>query len=217
MPRVILLLSGGIDSAVLLRLLRRRGYSVTSLSIDYPGRNPREAEAAEKLAELEKSELVRLNLPFMREIVELWPDPGARPMHLKGAHESTIPARNAIIYSAAAYVAEIRGINLVAAGHNADDVKHFPDASPQFRRYMSRALSLGTHVGRNGGFRIIAPLSRLSKTQVVRLGLRLGVPFQYTWSCHGGESKPCGRCSGCVTRREAFRALGIADPLDWVY
>jgi len=213
MKRVILLLSGGIDSAVLLKLLTRKGYSVTSLTIDYPSRNPKETQAAEKIANLEGSELIKINLPFMREIIELWPNPESRPPHLKEAHESTIPARNAIIYSVAAHLAEIRGINIIAAGHNADDTKHFPDASPNFRKLMSRALTLGTHIGKTMGIKIIAPLAKLSKPQIVKLGAKLGVPYQYTWSCHSGEPKPCGKCSGCITRREAFKKAGIEDPL----
>ncbi len=87
-------------------------------------------------------------MPFMREVDELWSSEEERPSHLKNAHPSTIPARNAIIYAVAAYYAEILGIDTIVAGHNADDTKYFPDTSREFRRLFSRALTIGTYIGR---------------------------------------------------------------------
>ncbi len=88
----------------------------------------------------------------MREVDELWDDDNERPSHLRSAHPSTIPARNAIIYAIAAYYAEILGgIDTIVAGHNADDTKYFPDTSREFRRLISRALTIGTYIAGPGG------------------------------------------------------------------
>ncbi|MFB6471205.1 MAG: 7-cyano-7-deazaguanine synthase [Vulcanisaeta sp. AZ3] len=212
--KALLLLSGGIDSAVTLYLLKSRGYDVIALSINYPGRGERERESARELARMTGVKLIEIDLPFMKEVVELWSNEYERPQHLKNAHPSTIPARNAIIYSVAAYYAEILGINLIIAGHNADDAKYYPDATREFRRLFSKALTIGTYIGKASGLRIMSPISRLSKTEVVRLGLRVGVPFEYTWSCHNNYDKPCGYCSGCIARKKAFEELGIEDPLE---
>ncbi|GAB6946538.1 hypothetical protein JCM16161A_06680 [Vulcanisaeta sp. JCM 16161] len=212
--RALVLLSGGIDSTVALYLLKSRGYDVIAISINYPGRGERERESAKELARLTNIKLIEVDLPFMREVDELWSSEEERPSHLKNAHPSTIPARNAIIYAVAAYYAEILGIDTIVAGHNADDTKYFPDTSREFRRLFSRALTIGTYIGRARRLRVIAPLSRLNKTEVVRLGLRLGVPFEYTWSCHNNYDTPCGRCSGCLARKRAFDELGVKDPLE---
>ncbi len=210
----ILLLSGGIDSAVALYLLRSRGYDVIAISINYPGRWEREKESARELARLTNTKLIEVDLPFLREVDELWNSEEERPNHLRDAHPSTIPARNAIIYAVAAYYAETLGIETIVAGHNADDTKYFPDTSREFRKLISRALTIGTYIGRARGFRVIAPLSRLSKTEVVKLGLKLGVPFEYTWSCHNNYDVPCGQCNGCLARKRAFDELGVRDPLE---
>ncbi|GAB6945863.1 7-cyano-7-deazaguanine synthase [Vulcanisaeta sp. JCM 14467] len=212
--RAILLLSGGIDSAVALYLLKSRGYDVVALTINYPGRGERERESARELARLTNTRLIEVDLPFMREVDELWNGEEERPSHLRSAHPSTIPARNAIIYAVAAHYAEILGIDTIVAGHNADDTKYFPDTSREFRRLISKALTIGTYIGRAKGLRVIAPLSRLSKTEVVRLGLKLGVPFEFTWSCHNNYDVPCGQCSGCLARKRAFDELGVKDPLE---
>lgn len=212
--KAILLLSGGIDSAVALYLLKARGYEVIALSINYPGRGEKEKEFTRKLAQLTNTKLIEVDLPFMREVIELWPREEDKPEHLKNAHPSTVPARNTLIYSVAAYYAEVHGAELIVAGHNADDIKYFPDTDRRVRIYMSKALTIGTYIGRKRGLRVVAPLSRLTKTDVIRLGLKLGVPFEYTWSCHNNGDKPCGECTGCIMRRKAFEELGIEDPLE---
>ena len=124
-----------------------------------------------------------------------------------------IPLRNAIFYSFAASYAEEAGARYLVGGHNRGDPRTFRDAGGAFLGNMERALRSGSAALDEGGLRILRPLERMTKPQVVRLAARVGVPFQLTWSCHSEGPRHCWRCGGCRTRVEAFRKAGVADPL----
>lgn len=110
--------------------------------------------------------LIEVDLPFMREVDELWNGEEERPSHLRSAHPSTIPARNAIIYAVAAHYAEILGIDTIVAGHNADDTKYFPDTSREFRRLISKALTIGTYIGRAKGLESLRHCQDLARPRL---------------------------------------------------
>ena len=122
-----------------------------------------------------------------------------------------VPFRNGLMLSAAASVAVSVGAEFIFYGAHADDAagNAYPDCSPEFTRSINDAVYLGT----GGQVSVIAPFIHSTKTDVVKEGLRLGVPYEITWSCYNGGDHPCGKCGTCIDRIKAFEANGAADPL----
>ncbi|MEM0375715.1 MAG: 7-cyano-7-deazaguanine synthase [Nitrososphaerota archaeon] len=208
----LVLLSGGIDSATALYLVRRNAARCSTLSILYHRRNRREAEAARAIAEAAGvEEHVELDLGFLREAVDLGAQIRAE-VESHGAPLTLIPFRNLVFYSVGCYCAWIRGLDRVVAGHNAEDSQLFPDVG---RNLLS---SFNELVGSMLPWRRVeveAPLMGLSKLEVVRLALELGVPLELTWSCWREGEVHCGVCEGCRKRKEVFRELGIRDRTEY--
>ena len=174
LTRALVLLSGGIDSAVALWWARDR-YAVTALSFEGARRPRGEARACQAVARRARVPHLRVDLPF-----------------LEARSDGYVPGRNLVYHSAAISIAERRGARAVVAGHNKSDAKHFADARPAFFR---RLLSLAD------GVRIVRPFASMTDGQVARLGVRLGVPLDITWSCYRDGPRPCGRCPACHDRR----------------
>ncbi len=140
------------------------------------------------------------------------PDKGVK----KGSIPSTyVPARNIIFLSFAASFAEAVGAGVIFIGANAVDYSGYPDCRPDFFKAFSGALKKGMKVGVEGhALRIETPLLRLTKAGIIRLGLRLGVPYGKTWSCYNGVTRPCGVCDSCRLRVKGFSEVGVLDPVE---
>ena len=121
-----------------------------------------------------------------------------------------MPARNSIFLSLAASLAETKGADTIYFGANAVDYSGYPDCRPEFIEAFEKMITLGTKVG---AVRIAAPLLKLSKSEIIKLGCELSVPFEWTWSCYEGKEIPCGECDSCILRAKGFREAGIEDPL----
>jgi 7-cyano-7-deazaguanine synthase len=133
----------------------------------------------------------------------------------KGPIPSTyVPARNTIFLSFALSWADTAGIGHIVIGANALDYSGYPDCRENYFEAVRRVAKLGTRMGTEGRRppRIWAPLLRMDKSEIVRLGLRLGVPFKETWSCYAGGRRPCGVCDSCILRRKGFAEAGGEDP-----
>ncbi len=132
---------------------------------------------------------------------------------MKDIPVSYVPARNTIFLSIALAWAEVLDADSIHIGINAVDYSGYPDCRPE---YIEAYQSMADRATRRGveGFpvEIVTPLLNLSKVEIVRLGLELGVPYEYTWSCYSGDAKPCGRCDSCLLRARAFDELGVRDP-----
>jgi 7-cyano-7-deazaguanine synthase len=209
--RSIVLLSGGLDSAVALFWAINEGQLVDTLTFDYFRRSRREIEACVELAKFAQCPNQRVELGFLKEIDDSKKS-GIRNPLLKGAQSAYIPCRNLIFYGIAASFAEISDARYIVGGHIKNDASTFPDSSPRFFSLFNKAASVGRISERRTG-RVVLPLAKLDKTQVIRLGQKLGVPFELTWSCYRSNKSPCHECHSCVLREGAFERAGVSDPL----
>jgi len=220
MKRVVVLLSGGLDSATALYWARARDYQLTALSVHYGQRHARELVAARALARRAGADWVsvRLSLPWFRasslvDRKQRLPDLPAGRIG-KGPIPSTyVPGRNMVFLSLAASLADATGAEAVAIGSNAQDFSGYPDCRPEFNAAFQKAARLGMRrVAEGQRFLLLAPLQRLDKAGIVRLARRLDVPLELTWSCYQGGRRPCGRCDSCKLRARGFAAAGVNDP-----
>jgi len=218
--KAVCLLSGGLDSATCLYAAVREGYEVIALTIFYGQSHVREIQAAKALCAPLSVEhhILTFSLPWGGSALtdSSIPIPRGRDeaMMKKEIPATYVPARNSIFLSMAASLAEVRGAGAIFIGANAVDYSGYPDCRPQFLGAFAEALNLGTKAGIEGRtLKIEAPLVRLSKKAIVRLGYALGVPFEKTWSCYAGSDIPCGECDACILRRKGFEEAGLNDPL----
>lgn len=208
--RALVLLSGGIDSAVALYWAMNKGYKVDTITFNYFLRSSKESESCKCVAKSAGVKNSVINLDFLKEIEDT-KERNENPM-LKHAPSAYIPARNLIFYGIANSIAEVADVKYVIGGHNKNDAQSFPDSSQRFFYEFNKTASLGK-ISKNRTGKVMLPLAKLNKGQVVKLGKKLGVPFEHTWSCYKSNTKPCGKCHACVLRAEAFSSSGIEDPL----
>lgn len=216
----VVLLSGGLDSATCLALARRWGWTVHALSFDYGQRHAVELSLARALAARWGAASHRVAaLPFLGEIggSALTDAALAVPKDALGAEAvpiTYVPARNTIFLSLAAALAEVTGATEVVIGANALDYSGYPDCRPAFLRAFERTARLGTKSGDEGRpLTIRAPLLSMSKADIVRLALALGVDPASTSSCYspGSAGEPCGSCDSCLLRAKGFAEAGERD------
>jgi 7-cyano-7-deazaguanine synthase len=214
MVRALVLLSGGLDSAVSLYWALREGWSVHPLTFHYHERPQREKDATTNLVNRSglQTSLLEVDLPFLMEVEDLR-ESGLGKDTLDAAPGSYVPARNLIFYATAAHYGEILGAQWLVGGHNGADGEIFPDATPEFFGGLNRLLKLGILTASNSPLQVVNPLEGRTKAEVLRLGQELAVPFETTWSCHYDRAAPCGRCSSCREREEAFVRIRVDDPL----
>jgi len=221
MKKAVVLVSGGMDSAVVLAIAREQGFAVHALSVSYGQRHTSELEAADRvsrtLGALEHK-TVQVDLrafggSALTDDIDV-PDAGG-----PGIPVTYVPARNTIMLSLALGWAEVLGANDLFCGVNAVDYSGYPDCRPEFIEAFERLANLATRAGVEGaGIRVHAPLLRLGKADIVREGQRLGVDFAETVSCYRADAdgRACGHCDACRLRTEGFTAAGIADPTRYV-
>ncbi|HTY08742.1 MAG TPA: 7-cyano-7-deazaguanine synthase QueC [Candidatus Edwardsbacteria bacterium] len=215
----VVLLSGGLDSATVLYWAKDRGYEPHALLFDYGQRHDRELRSAMALCRRCRAdyELVRFNLPWqgssLLDPAMKVPQPRSAKAIGKQIPSTYVPARNTIFLAFGLSYAEAIGAGAVMIGANALDYSGYPDCRPDYIRAMAKAFKLGTKTGREGrAIKIVAPLVKMSKSRIIKLGMKLGVPYELTWSCYRGGAKPCGRCDSCLLRAKGFAGAGLPDP-----
>lgn len=214
----VVLLSGGLDSATTLYYAKSKGFDCSCLIFDYGQRHRRELRHAVKVADAAKRDykIVKIALPWLGSSLldRSQKLPRRVVIDPKEIPTTYVPARNIIFLSFAASFAEAIGAQMIFIGANAVDYSGYPDCRPEFLNAFQDALRRGMKTGITGkGIAIQAPLLRKTKAQIVKLGRRLHVPFELTWSCYQGSSKPCGTCDSCRLRAKGFEDAGIQDPV----
>ena len=221
--KAVVLLSGGMDSAVVVAIAKSQGFDVHALSVRYGQRHTSELDAARNVAMAlgaveHKTVVVDLRSiggSALTDDVDV-PTDGDTVASIPVTY---VPARNTIMLSIALGWAEVLGANDIFCGVNAVDYSGYPDCRPEFVEAFERLANLATKAGVEGaGLRVHAPLQFMSKADIVREGLRLGVDFGLTVSCYqaDAEGRACGECDACRLRAQGFDAAGVADPTRYV-
>lgn len=223
--KAVVLLSGGIDSTTCLALaVSKYGPErVLAITTMYGQKHAREIDSADKVCAFYEVDQIYANLAGAFKLSDC-PLLLRSSQHIKhqsyadqlqamggeGTVDTYVPFRNGLFLSYAAAVAVSKGAEVIYYGAHADDAagRAYPDCTPEFADYLGKAIYEGS--GRT--CKLEAPLINLNKAGVVKLGLELGAPYEYTWSCYEGGDKPCGTCGTCVDRRAAFEANGVSDP-----
>jgi len=227
MKKAVVLVSGGMDSAVVIAIAREQGFAVHALSVRYGQRHTSELDAADRVshalgAVAHKTVNVDLRSIGGSALTDDIAVPTDADGHAVGADAvknvipvTYVPARNTIMLSVALGWAEVLGANDIFCGVNAVDYSGYPDCRPEFIAAFQSLANLATKAGVEGaGIRVHAPLQFLSKADIVREGLRLGVDFSETVSCYQAdtEGRACGHCDACRLRAEGFASAGVPDP-----
>lgn len=217
-PRAVVLVSGGLDSTTVLAMARARGYACYTLSFDYGQRHRAELAAAERVSRAQgdvEHKVVSLNLDSIGGSALTDPDIAVPEEATEGIPVTYVPARNTVFLSIALGWAEVLGAEAIFIGVNAVDYSGYPDCRPAFVAAFETLANLATRAGVEGGkLRVEAPLMQMSKGEIIREGLKLGVDYSLTVSCYQATEAglACGRCDACRLRREGFLAAGVADP-----
>lgn len=224
--KAVVLLSGGLDSTTCLAMARAEGFEPVCLAVAYGQRHAVELERARRVAESLGVKDFRVVSVDLRQVggsaltaeMEV---PKDRPESelAEGIPVTYVPARNALFLSLALGLAEVVGASDLYIGVNAVDYSGYPDCRPEFIQAFEKLANLATKAGVEGTrFRVHAPLSGMSKADIIRAGVRLGVDYSMTHSCYDPDARgrACGRCDSCVLRRRGFEQAGVADPTPYV-
>ena len=213
--KAIVLLSGGIDSAAALYWAKGQGWKTYALTFDYEREQSPELRGAKAIA---RSAGVRHFVEKVEFYKRLRGSPSSSRSKIvdeeRGISRAYVPARNIVFLGMAAAYAETLGADTIVTGHNLGDAERFPDATGPFFDVFDELLRLGLKSSQSGRqVKVLAPFNGMTKEEVLREALKLGVPLKATWSCYNNGRRPCGVCYGCRARSRAFRAVGVEDPL----
>jgi 7-cyano-7-deazaguanine synthase len=220
--KAVVLLSGGLDSATVLAIAREQGYETYALSFDYGQRHKVELDASRRVALALGAKQHRvLNFDLTQWGGSALTDPNVAVPEAPsaGIPVTYVPARNTIFLSLALAWAETLGATSIFAGMNAVDYSGYPDCRPEYVAAFQTMARLATRAGveadgEDGQLTIRTPIIQMSKADIVKEGIRLGIDYTMTVSCYQADAdgRACGRCDSCRLRREGFAAAGVADP-----
>ena len=221
MPKAVVLLSGGLDSAVTLAIAVNDADEVTAVSFRYGQKHTKELDSAEAVCKHYGIEhkIIDIDLSSFRSALT---DKSIKvPSYRKGKLEKEIPstyvpARNIIFLSIAAGVCESIGAEAIYIGANSIDYSGYPDCRREFFEAFRTMLEVGTKAGTEGKApEIRTPILDLTKAEIVRKGKELNAPLHLTWSCYEGGDKACGKCDSCRLRLKGFKEAGYSDEISY--
>jgi 7-cyano-7-deazaguanine synthase len=221
MKKAVVLVSGGMDSAVTLAIARAEGFECYALSVNYGQRHESELQAADRVCAMlgaAAHKEVRVDLRSFGGSA-LTADIAVPESPTSGIPVTYVPARNTIMLSVALSWAEVLGADDVFCGVNAVDYSGYPDCRPEYIKAFELMANLATQAGVEGKtLRIRTPIIALSKADIVREGVRLGVDFSQTVSCYQADAAglACGKCDACRLRAEGFLSAGVRDSTRYV-
>ena len=222
--RAVTLLSGGLDSTTVAAMARAEGFALYALTVDYGQRHRHELDAAARVAKaLDVREHVVLHVDLDAlggsALTSAIAVPKGRPPEriASGIPVTYVPARNTVLLSLALAYAETRGAEDLFLGVNAVDYSGYPDCRPEFIAAFERLANLATKAGVEGKakFTIHTPLIELTKAEIIRRGVALGVDYAWTHTCYDPpkDGPACGQCDACLLRKKGFEDAGLPDPL----
>ena len=220
--KAVVLLSGGLDSTTCLAMARAQGFEPACLCVSYGQRHKVELERARKVAQamgVTDFRTVAIDLraiggSALTDDIAVPKDRDEARMG-SGIPETYVPARNTVFLALALGLAEVVGASDLFIGVNAVDYSGYPDCRPEFIRAFEALANLATRAGVEGThFHVHAPLSGMTKADIIRAGVKLGVDYGMTHSCYDPDpqGRACGRCDSCILRRRGFEQAGVPDP-----
>lgn len=212
--RGVISLSGGMDSTTLLYWAIDKGYEMEAIAFDYGQNHNKEINLAKWHCEKLDVPLKIIKLDFLNDIsnssltskAEDIPEGHYAANNMKS---TVVPFRNGIFLSVLTAYAEANEIKVIFLGNHAGDHAVYPDCRTDFVNYFSKAAALGTYTK----VEVATPFTDITKSDICKLGLKLELPYNKTWSCYKGNELPCGKCGTCVERTEAFALNNVIDPL----
>jgi 7-cyano-7-deazaguanine synthase len=222
--KAVVLLSGGLDSAVTLAIAKESGYILYPISFDYGQRHVRELKSAQEIAkhyDVREHRIMKIDLSQIggSALTDMnIPVPEKRKEKEIGSDipVTYVPARNTILLSLALGYAEVVDADVIFIGANALDYSGYPDCRPEYFKAFSEVARLGTKAGVEGSpIEIKYPVISMTKAEIIKEGAMLSVPFHLTWSCYKGEKKACGKCDSCLLRLKGFSEAHLVDPIEY--
>jgi 7-cyano-7-deazaguanine synthase len=220
--KAVVLLSGGLDSTTIMAIAKHEGYDIYALSFDYGQRHKLELEAAQKVAKhfgAQRHLILHIDLGTIggSALTEDIPIPQGRKLKEISTGKvpiTYVPARNTIFLAYALAWAEVLDATDIFIGVNAIDFSGYPDCRPEFVESFQKTANLATKAGVEGkGIKIHAPLIYMTKEEIIKKGISLGVDYSMTLSCYnpGKDGLPCGECDSCLLRKKGFEEAGIRN------
>lgn len=219
--KAVIIISGGLDSATLLYKIANDSYDVSALSFDYDQRHKKELIYAQKLCTDLKVNHKIVDIRSVNDLVQgsaLTTEAVEVPEgHYSDASmkSTVVPNRNAIMLSLAYGYAVSIDAEIVAFAAHAGDHPIYPDCRPSFVAAFDAMEKIANDGFANPKLKLEAPFININKAEIVRIGSKLSVPYEDTWSCYKGGKKHCGKCGTCVERKEAFKLAGVLDPTEY--
>lgn len=226
--KAVVLSSGGVDSTTLMAIAKEEGYEIYSLSFNYGQRHSCELDAAKRVTRVlgaQEHRIIDIDLgkiggSALTDKIDV-PKARSESEMKKEIPVTYVPARNTIFLSYALAWAEVLGASDIFIGVNAIDYSGYPDCRPEYIKAFENMANLAIKAAVEGKMKIAirTPLIRMTKAEIIRRGVELGVDYRLTHSCYdpSPDGKACGQCDSCLIRKKGFREAGVTDPVEYVY